>query len=86
LVKVKRCGKMILVVSNREIKGCHLPLEYPHHMWEYSKGIFSIFFTGGSYQGVKRSVESKVPLKSIGKDARTPEKPVKCHVPNPLFY
>jgi len=34
---------------------------------------------------VKRKVESKVPLKSIRKDARTPEKPVKCHVPNPLF-
>jgi hypothetical protein len=25
-------------------------------------------------------------VKSIGKDARTPEKPVKCHVPNPLFF
>ena len=46
----------------------------------------SIFLTGGSYRGVKRSVESKVPLKSIRKDVRTPEKPVKCHVPNSLFY
>jgi hypothetical protein len=27
----------------------------------------------------------KVPLKSIRKDARTTEKPVKCHVPNSLF-
>ena len=27
-----------------------------------------------------------MPLKSIRKDARTPEKPVKCHVPNSLFY
>ena len=32
--------------------------------------------------GVKRWVESRVPLKSIRKDARTPEKPVKCHVPS----
>jgi len=30
-------------------------------------------------------VESKVPLKSIGKDPRTPEKPVKCHVQTPFF-
>jgi hypothetical protein len=36
--------------------------------------------------GGKRSVESKVPLKSIRKDVRTPEKPVKCHMPNSLFY
>jgi len=35
--------------------------------------------------GVKRRVESKVPLKSIGKDPRTPEKPVKCHVQTPFF-
>jgi hypothetical protein len=77
---------IILVVSNREMKGRHRPPEYPHHMWEYSEGILSIFFTGGSYRGVKRSVESKVPLKSIRKDVRTPEKPVKCRVPNSLFY
>jgi hypothetical protein len=30
-------------------------------------------------------MESKVPLKSIRKDPRTPKKPVKCHVPNSLF-
>jgi hypothetical protein len=35
--------------------------------------------------GVKRKVESKVPLQSIKKDARTPEKPVKCHAQTPFF-
>jgi hypothetical protein len=77
---------MILVVSNREMKGRHRPPEYLHHMWEYSKGILSSFFTGRSSLGVKKSVESKMPLKSIRKDARTPEKPVKCQMPNSLFY
>ena len=35
--------------------------------------------------GVKRWVESLVLLESFRKDARTLEKPVKCHIPTPLF-
>jgi len=55
LVEVKRCGKMILVVSNREMKGRYLPTEHPHHIWEHSQGILSSFFTGGSYWGLKEA-------------------------------
>ena len=36
--------------------------------------------------GVKRWVESRVPLKPIRKGPRTPEKPViKCHVQTPFL-